>query len=141
LTLSQRHLQAVANPLETFTEVTMREEIDAMLRNYERGKVSRRTVVQGLVALLATPSLPLTSPSTSVFRAKNLNHVTLAASNLERTRDFYERILGLSFHNLDEKGFFFGVGNQTIGVDLASSANEKVGIDHFCVGVDGFEAD
>ena len=119
----------------------MREEIDAMLRSYERGKVSRRTLVQGLVALLATPSLPLTSAPTPVFRAKNLNHVTLAASNLERTRDFYERILGLSFHKLDENGFFLGVGNQTIGVDLASTAHEKVGIDHFCIGVDGFDAD
>jgi catechol 2,3-dioxygenase-like lactoylglutathione lyase family enzyme len=81
------------------------------------------------------------SASTSVFQARNLNHVTLATSDLARSRDFYQHILGLPVLKQDGDGLVLGAGKQFIGVDLASKAKEKVGIDHFCVGIDGFDAD
>jgi glutathione S-transferase fosA5 len=119
----------------------MLKEIEILLRNYESGRVSRRNFVSGLVAIFAAPAVIQGQAPKSVFKTRNLNHVTLATSDLARSRDFYERILGLPVLKQDEYGLFLGAGEQFIGVDLAVKANEKVVIDHFCVGIDNFDAD
>lgn len=66
-------------------------------------------------------------PTASLFKAVNLSHVTLAASNLERTREFYQSILGLTAYEQNEIGLFLDVGEHFNGVGLASKANEKGG--------------
>jgi catechol 2,3-dioxygenase-like lactoylglutathione lyase family enzyme len=119
----------------------MRDQIQTILQHYEMGHVSRRDFVCGVAAILAAPTLLVARPPTSVFQARNLNHVTLATSDLARSRDFYQHILGLPVLKQDGDGLVLGAGKQFIGVDLASKAKEKVGIDHFCVGIDGFDAD
>jgi len=42
----------------------------------------------------------------------------------------------LRVYKRDEIGFFLGVGEHFIGIDLASKAKEKVGIDQFCIAVE-----
>lgn len=85
----------------------MREQIENLLRHYEGGHVSRRDFVCGLAAIFgASASTVVARPPNAVFKARNLNHVTLATSDLDRSRDFYQRILGVTVLKQDELGLF-----------------------------------
>jgi catechol 2,3-dioxygenase-like lactoylglutathione lyase family enzyme len=117
----------------------MRQHIERLLERYEGGSISRRTFVQSLTALATTTTfVPVEAPA-PLFKPVNLNHITIAVSDLDRTRVFYESVLGLTPYKRNEIGLFLGVGEHFVGVDLASKAKEKVGIDHFCVGVENFD--
>lgn len=110
-----------------------------MLDANDKDCVSRRAFVESMTALLCSSIASRAETSNSpLFRAINLNHVTLAASDLERTRKFYESILGLKPYKQDKIGYFLAVGDRFVGVDPASPEKEKVGIDHFCIGVQDF---
>ena len=117
----------------------MRDEIEILLKEYEVGHVSRRVFVQSLVALVAAPALPSAQTPKPIFRAINLNHVALATNDLNRTQEFYQRVFGMPAFGRDENGLFLRVGERCIGVDLASKAKENIGIDHFCIGIEGFD--
>ncbi len=43
-------------------------------------------------------------------------------------------------YKADDIGYFLGAGDHFVGVDLASKGNERIGIDHFCIGVENFDA-
>lgn len=115
------------------------DKIDTLLKQYELGRVSRRGFVQSLAALFAGPALLSAEAEKPIFRAINLNHVALGTTDLNRTKDFYRRIFGMPAFGEDENGVFLRVGDRCIGVDLASKAKEPVGIDHFCIGIEGFD--
>jgi hypothetical protein len=104
----------------------MRDEIEILLKEYEVGRVSRRAFVQSLAALVAAPALPSAQTTKSIFRAINLNHVTVATNDLNRTREFYQRVFGTPAFGQDENGLYLRVGDRCIGVDLASKAKEDV---------------
>jgi catechol 2,3-dioxygenase-like lactoylglutathione lyase family enzyme len=74
-----------------------------------------------------------------LFRPVGLNHVTLQVSNLERSTKFYESLFGPSSTGRmpGSPAVRFGKGELgwiTYGVN-------PVGIDHFCVSVEGYDAD
>ena len=117
----------------------MRDKIESLLKQYELGRISRRGFVQSIAALIATPALLSAETEKPIFRAINLNHVALGTTDLSRIKDFYRRIFGMPAFGEDENGVFLRVGDRCIGVDLASNAKEAVGIDHFCIGIDGFD--
>ena len=119
----------------------MREQIEILLKEYEVGRVSRRVFVQSLAALAAAPALLSAQTKKPMFRAINLNHVTVATNDLNRTKEFYQRVFGTPAFGQDENGLFLRVGERCIGVDLASKAKENIGIDHFCIGIEGFDPD
>lgn len=118
----------------------MQNTIEILLKEYEVGRVSRRAFVQSLAALVAAPALDSAQSKNSFFHAINLNHVTVATNDLNRTKDFYERVFGIPAFGRDENGLFLRVGERCIGVDLARNAKESVGIDHFCIGIKGLDA-
>lgn len=117
----------------------MREQIERILERYERGHVSRRAFVQAIGALVMMPVAVSAEPPKSLFTPVNLNHVTMAVSDLKRTRDFYESILGMKVYKQNGNGLFLGIGEHFVGADFAPKVNENVGIDHFCIGVEGFD--
>ena len=119
----------------------MRDTSEILLKEYEVGRVSRRVFVQSLAALVAAPALPSAQTKKPIFRAVNLNHVTVATNDLSRTQEFYQQVFGMPAFGQDENGLFLRVGERCIGVDLASKAKENVGIDHFCIGIEGFDPD
>jgi catechol 2,3-dioxygenase-like lactoylglutathione lyase family enzyme len=117
----------------------MRDKIEILLKEYEVGQVSRRVFVQSLAALVTAPTSPLAQTQKPIFRTINLNHVALATNDLNRTQEFYQRVFGMPAFGRDENGLFLRVGERCIGVDLASKAKENIGIDHFCIGIEGFD--
>jgi catechol 2,3-dioxygenase-like lactoylglutathione lyase family enzyme len=67
----------------------MKHTISKLLETYENGKLSRRELVQGLALLTASSS----KLSAAGFQGNGINHVSLYVSNLQRSTDFYQRVI------------------------------------------------
>jgi catechol 2,3-dioxygenase-like lactoylglutathione lyase family enzyme len=78
-------------------------------------------------------------PVQSLFRPVGLNHVTLQVANLERATKFYESLFGASFDGQRAQTTTFPLGMEVLG--LINYGVNPVGVDHFCVSVEGYEPD
>ena len=108
----------------------MIRQIESLVSGFERGALSRRDFLEGLVVVAAAPR------GGAAPRASSLNHVTLAVSDVDASQEFYETVLGASEVSRQSNGVNLGLGDSFLGLyDI-----EPVGaIHHFCVGVDDFE--
>jgi catechol 2,3-dioxygenase-like lactoylglutathione lyase family enzyme len=112
------------------------QTIDDIVNQYDRGLLTRRQLVQGLL-LVAAPSVlqaPRTGPA---LRARSLDHVAIDVSDMARSRDFYEKLFGNVMPSRPD-------GTQLqLPLGMRSHLNlnadgGKVGLDHFAVAVEGF---
>ena len=71
----------------------MDSAISTLLGRYESGKISRRAFVQGMAALAATAAGSATAAAAD-FKVDSVNHVSLLVSDLQKSADFYKRVLG-----------------------------------------------
>ncbi len=129
----------------------MTRVIEALLRDYERGSMSRRELVKALTFGMVPvgmvngrrPSGPnrAVPRQEGVLRGININHVNLQNSDLDRSVDFYRQLFSLPPER--------EVPGRPYALDLADGLSllsvpqrEPAGdIDHFCVGVEDFEPD
>ncbi len=112
----------------------MIQALNALLTRYERGTLSRRKLLQAL-AVVAVPVEQQTAGG--VLRGRNLNHVNLQVSDVDRSVDFYRRLFSLPPKR--------AIPNRPFVVDLDDGSfisltrSDRPGtIDHFDVGVDDF---
>src|SRR5262249_27300242 len=92
----------------------------------------------GLWAAGLPGSLSAQTPA-PLFRAKTINHVTITASDPERTAEFYQRVLGVSeLRPIDQGVYGLDFENHFIRVDVRPKGGQ---ITQFCIGVDGFNAE
>jgi predicted enzyme related to lactoylglutathione lyase len=113
----------------------MSQTIDSLLGDYETGRLSRRDLVLTLAALAAAPA----AAQSAALRARSLNHVSLIVSDLERSVDFYQRVFGLGVRSQQTGGVNLAVGDAFLGIYQAG-AGAPAQINHFCFGLDGFDA-
>jgi catechol 2,3-dioxygenase-like lactoylglutathione lyase family enzyme len=114
-------------------EDSMINTISRLLETYEKGKISRRKLVQGL-ALLAAGS---GAAEAAGFQGNRVNHVSLQVSNLQRSTDFYQRVFGCTVNKRD------GNNQLVFGKDFLVLREGKPAakVDHFAIGVDNFNKD
>src|SRR5437867_1857955 len=77
----------------------MNSMVDSLFDQYDRGRVTRRHLVQALAALvLPTPTLAQDGARTSgpIVRGLSVNHVALTVSDVPRSFAFYERLFGVT---------------------------------------------
>ena len=112
----------------------MSKSIEALVEDYDRrGAISRRTFVQALAVV--TASSGVSEATAATFRANSLNHVTLAVTDPEVSRKFYEETLGVNVVSRQSNGINMGLGDSFLGL---YSIPEPGRIHHFCVGFDGY---
>ena len=111
----------------------MKEIIASLLESYERGKVSRRQLIQGLAAIAASGHTVPAFGSTFV----GLNHIAIRVTNVQRSRDFYQKHLGAPVIHESETNCFLGLGKNF----LTLFQNQTSGLDHFCVAIQNLNAD
>jgi catechol 2,3-dioxygenase-like lactoylglutathione lyase family enzyme len=111
----------------------MKQAIENLLDDYERGTVTKTQLVQALAAMAA----PRSQPASSVFRGRTLNHVTLKVSHLERTKNFYQEMFGLPVTKQTDDGYNLGLEDSFLGM----YETKNVGLDHVCIGIAEFEFD
>ena len=112
----------------------MESTISKMLETYEKGKLSRRQLVQGL-ALMVAGSTAMSAAEE--FKGVSINHVSLNVSNLERSTDFYHNVLGAAIHKRQ------GNNQAIFGKDfLVLRPGTPAGaVGHFAIGVEHLDKD
>jgi catechol 2,3-dioxygenase-like lactoylglutathione lyase family enzyme len=78
-------------------------------------------------------------PVQPLFQPVGLNHITLQVANVERSTKFYESLFGPSFDGRRAQTTNFRLGMAVLG--LINDGVNPVGVDHFCVSVEGYEPD
>jgi len=75
----------------------MIRDIDALVRSYERGTLTRRQLLHAL-ALVATTPLAVKAQTTSgsLMKGRNLHHVNVRVSDIARSEAFYRNLFGFS---------------------------------------------
>src|SRR5215472_10120606 len=111
----------------------MKAAISKLLKAYENGTMSRRTLVQGLALLAAGSGVA----EAAGFQGNSINHVSLFVSNLQRSTDFYQRVFGCSVNKRE------GNNQLTFGKNflVLRPGNPPGKVDHFAIGVDNFNQD
>ena len=113
----------------------MEHLIAKVLTSYEQGKLSRRQLIQGLAALAAATEVARGAGST--FKGMALNHIAIRVTNVQRSRDFYQKHFGMPVLHEEKANCFLGLGKNF----LTLFENQKPGLDHFCVAIEDYSAE
>jgi catechol 2,3-dioxygenase-like lactoylglutathione lyase family enzyme len=124
----------------------MHHEMERLVGLYDRGSLSRRQLLQGLFALSVGPHLA-GPPAGSLgeprqtgprFHTRTLNHVTLYASSVARSKTFYQRLTGLPIQAEDKDSCEFRLEGGFLGI-YAPDPGQQPGFNHLCFGIDGYD--
>src|SRR5262245_43367282 len=79
-------------------EKRMQDSVENLVTLFEKGTLNRQQLIQGLHAAMAPMSVSADAQAdtstVSTFRGRSLNHVTLSVTEIERSQEFYSRLLG-----------------------------------------------
>ena len=119
--------------------------MDALFDQYERGRMTRRTLVQALAILAMPPKIlgqDATPDSAPIVRGLGVNHVGLTVRDIERSYAFYHRLFGVT------KGWPATNAGTGIHLDFPvgyisvdSVAEQKGVITHFSISIDQIDQD
>src|SRR5580700_11907769 len=113
----------------------MQQIIERMVRDFERGLLTRRQLAVSIAALVAGAQA---APKQSGLRAVSLNHVTVRVPDVHRTSQFYQEFFGMPLKQHSEKTHILGVGKSFFGIEQKGT---PPALDHYDFGIAGFDAD
>ena len=127
----------------------MQDSVENLVTLFENGTLNRQQLIQALLGVIAPISMVAhahaDTSTSSTFRGRSLNHVTLSVTDVERSQEFYSRLLGgtISSRSIEtDKGA--KVESATLYLPDCFIALFKLGeprVHHFCVGVEDFSID
>lgn len=117
----------------------MSHNLEILLARYEAGALSRRDLLGTLAALMLPVSRPMTQ-APGIGLVKQLNHVTLRVPDVERAHAFYRDLFGMPVLTPQPPGVNLRAGTSFVGL-YPVEAGGKPGIDHFCLGLERFDAE
>lgn len=111
-----------------------------LLNQFERGKISRRQLVQSLslgmvAAAVATPALA----QRKSFKAINVNHISYASKDYGRTRDFYAELLGMKVSEDNGKQCYLTFGDTVLIPRQAKPGVTAPMVDHIAYSIEGWD--
>ena len=115
----------------------MEPVISDLVTRFERGALTRRELI-GALALLAGGA---TAAQPATLKSATINHVSVLVTDMARSMAFYDRVFGLKLMSEDKANKIarLGTGGKIL-VSLRVEPPPGV-IDHFAIGVDGFNRD
>jgi metallothiol transferase len=125
----------------------MRKAMEELVQRFERGALSRRELVGGLLAL-ASASWAAGAPSApSPIAVSGIDHLALRVTDVERSARFYGEHLGATVRSRSSNSVFMDVGAQWIalfgpGAGSTGFPTPPPGLDHVSfrpTSVRGFE--
>jgi catechol 2,3-dioxygenase-like lactoylglutathione lyase family enzyme len=111
--------------------------INGLIGRYENGALSRRELVGALAALSVAGKSAFAADAG--FQSAGINHVSITASNLERSVAFYSRAFNLTRQGRPDANLVQLTVGKTAHLSLRQGANPR--FDHFAIGVEGFNKD
>ncbi len=112
----------------------MKNLVSSLLHAYENGRLTRRQLVQSVAALAAGASTA-SAKADSTFQGVEVNHVALQVTDVARSRDFYQKHLGLPVVSESASNCFLGMGRNF----LALFKNAQPGMNHYCIAIEDYE--
>lgn len=122
----------------------MEQVIDNLLSDFERGKMSRRQLVQALaVGAFAGTATPVLAAEPKKLKAISVNHYVLAVPDYAKTRDFYSDLLGMKVSEDTGKQCYLGFGDTLLTARTATAPlpGGKPYITHIGYTLDNWDAD
>jgi catechol-2,3-dioxygenase len=99
----------------------MERMISDMIASYEKGTLSRRELVGGLAMVAAASAVTPVSAADQGYRFTAVNHIHIDAGNLQRSAQFYERVLGLPVIRRTDKAVRLAIGTEGHHLELRQS--------------------
>jgi catechol 2,3-dioxygenase-like lactoylglutathione lyase family enzyme len=118
----------------------MTDHIDALVTSYENGSLTRRQLLLALAAL-AAPASAGAQPAGSAMKGRLLHHVNVQVSDVTRSEAFYRKLLGLPASRIVQGPDNHGLDLPGSGLIILQRSDTPGRIDHFCVGVENWNAD
>ena len=121
----------------------MVDDVTRWISLFEAGRMGRRELIGRLGALMATltgigglaraqePERPK-----STFVAKGLNHIALRVTDLTRSKEFYEKHLGLTVRSESQSSVFLNCGEDHF---VALFRGSRATMDHYCYSIDDYD--
>jgi len=116
----------------------MDNDIERIVEDYDRGKMSRRDLIVHLGALAAVMGAgrrAVADVPESSFRATGLNHIALNTPDVAVSRDFYVKHLGLKVVREGQNNCFMTCNNNFV----ALFGSNRSSMNHFCFSVDKYK--
>jgi len=115
--------------------------ISNLLRRFEKGALSRRDLVQGLLALTAASSTASAAAfQETPFKSTRIDHISIQVTDLPRSIAFYQKVFGLSILNEDKANEIVRMGTTRTIVSLHHKPPTGI-VDHYAIAIDGFDRD
>lgn len=117
--------------------------IEKLVDGFEQKKMTRRELVASLLAATGAMAVaPAVNAQTAapVAVGRSMNHVSLSVNDVNRSADFYNRVLGMEIISRPANGGLnMGLGSESF-LGLYNLPNPG-GMHHMCIGVDNYDAD
>jgi metallothiol transferase len=113
----------------------MRQAVELVDR-FERGALSRRELIAGLLALGAASRQATAAPEgPAAIAVSGIDHLALRVKDVERSAAFYTRHLGATVQSRSTHSVFLDVGSQwlalfALGTESTSLGQTPTGVDH-----------
>ncbi|HEY6483969.1 MAG TPA: VOC family protein [Steroidobacteraceae bacterium] len=121
----------------------MEKDVVELLDQFERGKISRRQLVQhltlGIVAASAGAPVLAAAAQRSPFKAIGVNHISFGVADYARTRDFYSGLFGMQVSCDDGKQCNLGFGDAYIIARKSRQPGNKPFVDHIAYTIDPWD--
>jgi catechol 2,3-dioxygenase-like lactoylglutathione lyase family enzyme len=118
----------------------MRHQLDQLLSEYESGRLTRRELL-GALAMLAAAAPAASAQTGAVGAVKQLNHVTIFVPEVKKSVAFYQTLLNLPVLTRQDPGINLNAGSGFLGIYPTPAGTATGSINHFCFGVENFNAD
>lgn len=122
----------------------MQHTIETLVRQFERGTLTRRQLVQGLLVVAASPlasSVLAQQRPAGAFRATGIDHVQITVGDVKVTQQFYEKLFGVTTKVTSPTQLSLAIGTAGDAVSVHSEAGPIKPIDHFGISIENFSAD
>ena len=114
----------------------MESTISNLLASFEKGSLSRRELVQGLVMLAASGTTSGAQDNVD-FKTSTVDHVSIQVANLQRSIDFYQKTFDFPVMSHDPKLGITHLGHNKMLVSLNQQSPAGI-VDHFAIGIPRF---
>jgi catechol 2,3-dioxygenase-like lactoylglutathione lyase family enzyme len=104
-----------------------------LLDDFERGRITRRQLVQSLVLGMMAPAA--LAESAGGFKAISVNHISLQVADYRRTRDFYADLLGMKVSNDTGEQVDLTFGDTVLIARNAKDAGTAPLVDHIAYSI------
>jgi catechol 2,3-dioxygenase-like lactoylglutathione lyase family enzyme len=117
----------------------LRDQVEELVGRFEAHTLTRRELVASLAALAAGAGTAVSAQASEAAQGKTLNHISIAVTDVQKSADFYSKLLGLKVVSRPGNGGInLGLSDGFLGLYKLPNPGTP---HHFCIGVDNYEPD